>query len=260
MNKFGKYISCAALVGCFATNNAVAGQNDSGTVTLYRLIYGTQISNFHSTKEAACGEDEFTATNNMVYTSKVFIDSVSKCDASSPGWVIKYGRQWAKLSPTARLESHTNVVVDMFEFENKFDSCGPLAQWFSNVTHRVNYVWDRGEYGYDGSLKIAVSNASGKRVKYAYISVTGVNAVGDKMFTEKLRGIGPVENNGYGQWHFDNLNFRLVKTVKIDSIRLEYVGGGIKQINMKGATVSPNDEENMIALGMCWGEFNFFGL
>lgn len=251
---------------CGTVTNAVAGDD-----ALYSLMLGARSSDFYDTAAQACAKTNGQTSFNEITTSKVFPDAVKKCDIGS-GWVFKYGGKWAKLGSDAdsmKLIKRENgiVFVDIFEFDSMNneddDNCHTLAYFLKtsifNVPHKVDYEWNQGEYGFDGKFRMVISNMSGKRVKYVHISLTGLNAVGDKMFTTTLRGIGPINTPSYGVFAFDNMNLRLVSSMKINSIRVEYIGGGTNKLNLPASLVSDTERGYITAYGICHGSFNFFG-
>ena len=105
----------------------------------------------------------------------------------------------------------------------------------------TDYYSSKNYNSYD--FHISFENTSKKIIKYITISVTPYNSVGDiSGETKILKGVGPIESEGFGLYHWDMLWYKdLVEYVKINSIKIEYTDKTFKTIYKSEIESSHND-------------------
>lgn len=82
--------------------------------------------------------------------------------------------------------------------------------------------------GFRGSFM----NMSKKKIKYLYITVRAVNAVGDLVTSKTATAIGPILSNEVGSYSFESLFFtKIVESIRITSLKIKYFDGTVKIIN-----------------------------
>jgi hypothetical protein len=84
---------------------------------------------------------------------------------------------------------------------------------------------------YTTGFKGTFSNFSKKKIKYLYISITAVNAVGDLVKKKTVTAIGPILPGDAGEFSYDNIFYSsIIESVKIASIKVQYFDGSLKVI------------------------------
>jgi hypothetical protein len=107
-------------------------------------------------------------------------------------------------------------------------------------------VVDESEYTEGTGVTVKVYNPTIKTVKYLWFTFTGLNPVGDEVWDRKrksskitVRAVGPIKPDASGTYNFSYVWFTdLVETVKISSIKVQYMDGSFKTItNAKSITL-----------------------
>lgn len=92
-------------------------------------------------------------------------------------------------------------------------------------------VYDESEYTSGTGYKINFFNTSAKTIKYISFTLTGYNAVDDVVSTKTVKGIGPIAKDQNGEYNFNYVwHTDIVQTVKISSIKIQYMNGTFKTI------------------------------
>lgn len=122
----------------------------------------------------------------------------------------------------------------------------------SQLVIAKNFAYSMSEHVEGKGYIVEVFNATKKTIKYATISVVGINRVGDPVY-ERVRGsstinlklIGPVDPLDFGYADFEYVWFSdIVEDVKIKSAKIQYMDGSVRTvINPKTAT---KDEINIV--------------
>lgn len=105
---------------------------------------------------------------------------------------------------------------------------------------------DESEYTEGTGAKFKVYNPTQKTIKYLWFTVVGYNPVGDKIIDRRkgtsnitVKAVGPIAKDETGLYEFDYVWFTdLVETMKIISIKVQYMDNSIKTItNVKDITM-----------------------
>lgn len=84
---------------------------------------------------------------------------------------------------------------------------------------------------YSIGFNISLSNLSAKTIKYSFITVTATNPVDDKVGTKTVKAIGPINQNDFASYEFENTFYsRVAEYLSIDNIKIQYMDGTIKNI------------------------------
>ena len=111
----------------------------------------------------------------------------------------------------------------------RYDFSGAKKSGLGIADFHINLAGSDNDYvtGFRGSF----TNTSTKKIKYLYITVRAENAVDDLAGIKTTKAIGPIAYNEVGSYSFENLFFsRIIESVRITSIKIQYFDGTIKLI------------------------------
>lgn len=111
------------------------------------------------------------------------------------------------------------------------------------------------DYSTATGFQFDILNLSKKTIKYVYLTVVGINAVGD-VVTDRLqgrvisfRGIGPIESNERASYSKDIMWFtNVVHRARIDSLRVIYMDGASVSVRSPMKIVFSEAELDILAL------------
>lgn len=113
--------------------------------------------------------------------------------------------------------------------------------------------YDESEYTEGTSVSIKVYNPTQKTIKYLWFTFIGYNPVGDKVVDRKrglnitMKGVGPIKPDESGTYKYTYVWFTdLVETVKIISIKVQYMDGTFKTITNPKEITLPNKLYEML--------------
>ena len=113
--------------------------------------------------------------------------------------------------------------------------------------------YDESEFTDGTSIKIQIFNPTNKTIKYVWFTFAGYNAVNDKIVDRKrganitMQGIGPIKPNELGTYNYDYVWFTdLVQTVKIISIKVQYMDGTIKLVTNPKEIIAPLEIQELL--------------
>jgi len=112
----------------------------------------------------------------------------------------------------------------------RYDFSGAKKSGIGVADFHINLSDLNEEYvtGFQGNF----INMSKKKIKYLYITVRAVNAVGDLVTSKTAKAIGPILYNEVGSYSYENLFFtKIIESIRITSIKVQYFDGTVKIIN-----------------------------
>jgi hypothetical protein len=113
----------------------------------------------------------------------------------------------------------------------------------------MNYsVEDVSEVTDGVTAKFEVFNPTNKTIKYVTFYVSGINAVGDKVYNirqqnyiSEFRGVGPIKTNESANYEWEYAWFTdVVETLKIIKIKIQYMDGSAKTITTPNTIILPS--------------------
>lgn len=118
-------------------------------------------------------------------------------------------------------------------------------------------ISDQSEYTEGTGVSFDVYNPSTKIIKYISFTVTGYNAVDDKVYDRSrksfaitVKGIGPIKSKATASYSFEYVWFSdLVETAKINSIKIQYMDGTFKTIPYSANLILSKDLYNTFLEG-----------
>ena len=119
-----------------------------------------------------------------------------------------------------------STFLDLF---TKYRFTGAMASGLGISSFGINLSDLDNDYvtGFKGSFL----NLSKKKIKYLYISLSAVNAVGDLVKKKTVTAIGPILPGDAGSYSYDNMFFsNIIEVVKITAIKIQYFDGTVKMI------------------------------
>jgi hypothetical protein len=79
---------------------------------------------------------------------------------------------------------------------------------------------------YSIGFNVSVGNYDKRTIKYVFFSVTAFNPVDDVVGKKTVRAVGPIEEDDYGTYEFENVIFSNTATqLSIDLIKIQYMDG-----------------------------------
>jgi hypothetical protein len=93
-----------------------------------------------------------------------------------------------------------------------------------------------------------VFNPTNKSIKYVTFYVSGINAVGDKVYNirqqnniSEFRGIGPIKSNESASYEWEYAWFTdVVETLKINKVKIQYMDGSVKLVTNPNSIILPS--------------------
>ncbi len=112
-------------------------------------------------------------------------------------------------------------------------------------------AFDNSEYTDGTGFRIKFFNPTKKTIKYINISFVGINAVNDKVlnkyggsYINNVRCVGPIKQYDEAEFEWDYVWFTdIVETVKLVSIKVQYMDGSIRTITDFRNIVVKEDEQ-----------------
>ena len=221
---------------CFsptATATATAPQ------PIYRMAGGATIGTMYNSFSQACENDIGTYTT--VYSKAIFLSSGRYCYNSRTmkvDYVAEYAGKWFKvLSPELIFRNNGPewVTFGGGQFESVHSSqtvltfmASVLNSIYVGDTFKIDVSWDA---SVDGAVKILVINQDGApSIKRLHFNIAAVDAHNNVVYRNKLKTQYGVNANNHVSFIFENIDLTDAKSVKVDSIVVEYVGGAKRTI------------------------------
>ncbi|MFY9160645.1 hypothetical protein [Aquirufa ecclesiirivi] len=113
----------------------------------------------------------------------------------------------------------------------------------------MNYsVEDVSEVTDGVTAKFEVFNPTNKTIKYVTFYVSGINAVGDKVYNSRqrsniseFRGVGPIKSNETASYEWEYAWFTdVVETLKIIKVKIQYMDGSFKTVTTPNTIILPS--------------------
>lgn len=113
-----------------------------------------------------------------------------------------------------------------------------LKAFFDTEKYGLGFVKYNATSGYSSTgASFKIFNPSKKTIKYIWFTVAGVNAVEDLVklssgsYYTTLKGIGPIESNGFGSWEFEHVWFTdIIEYLRISNIKIQYMDGSVRTV------------------------------
>lgn len=113
----------------------------------------------------------------------------------------------------------------------------------------MNYTVEDVSEVTDGvTAKFEVFNPTNKTIKYVTFYVSGINAVGDKVYNirqqsyvSEFRGVGPIKSKESASYEWEYAWFTdVVETLKIVKIKIQYMDGSTKNVTIPKSIILPS--------------------
>ncbi|MEY2921466.1 MAG: hypothetical protein RL108_75 [Bacteroidota bacterium] len=113
----------------------------------------------------------------------------------------------------------------------------------------MNYsVEDVSEVTDGVTAKFEVFNPTNKTIKYVTFYVSGINAVGDKVYNirqqsyvSEFRGVGPIKSKESASYEWEYAWFTdVVETLKIVKVKIQYMDGSTKIVSIPKSIILPS--------------------
>ena len=149
----------------------------------------------------------------------------------------------------------SEAVKDSFDLRTKFIAHYLCMEEFDRVLdmlkayskYPVNVIrWsisDMGEYTEGTGASFEFYNPTKKTIKYIYVTVTGYNPVGDRVSSNSLKCVGPIEPDDGGSYSFDYVWFTdMVEEARITSLKVQYMDGTTRNVTKPMNVVWLNED------------------
>lgn len=113
-----------------------------------------------------------------------------------------------------------------------------LKAFFDTEKYGLGFVKYNATSGYSSTgASFKIFNPSKKTIKYIWFTVAGENAVEDLVklssgsYYTTLKGIGPIESNGFGSWEFEHVWFTdIIEYLRISNIKIQYMDESVRTV------------------------------
>lgn len=162
------------------------------------------------------------------------------------------------ITDSSKIKSKTEIDSILFEREKKEEALKEIRgkNLISSLQKLgiavMDYTaFDNSEYTDGTGFRIKFFNPTKKTIKYINISFVGINAVNDKVlnkyggsYINNVRCVGPIKQYDEAEFEWDYVWFTdIVETVKLVSIKVQYMDGSIRTITDFKNVVVKEDEQ-----------------
>jgi hypothetical protein len=162
------------------------------------------------------------------------------------------------ITDSSKIKSKAEIDSILFEREKKEEALRELrSKNLINSLQKAGLAildytaFDNSEYTDGTGFRIKFFNPSKKTIKYINISFIGINAVNDKVlnkyggsYINNVKCVGPIKQYDEAEYEWDYIWFTdIVETVKLVSIKVQYMDGSIKTITDFKNIIVKEDEQ-----------------
>ncbi|MBW7914027.1 MAG: hypothetical protein H3C54_10110 [Taibaiella sp.] len=134
------------------------------------------------------------------------------------------------------------MIVDSIELDQlnrRSDSLKKILHtaYGNKAIHVSEWSWDyESEYSHAPDVYFKFLNATKKRIKYVWITLSAYDAVGGRLTsfgqsTVTLKAIGPIEVMGFAEYSFERVFYsKVIDKMKIATIKVQYFDGTYKTV------------------------------
>jgi hypothetical protein len=168
------------------------------------------------------------------------------------------GNIYITITDSSRYKSKSEIDKILLERERKEEALRELrGKNLINSLQKaglaiLNYTaFDNSEYTDGTGFRIKFFNPSKKTIKYINISFIGINTVNDKVlnkyggsYINNVKCVGPIKQYDEAEYEWDYVWFTdIVETIKLVSIKVQYMDGTIKTITDFKNIIVKEDEQ-----------------
>lgn len=168
------------------------------------------------------------------------------------------GNIYVTITDSSKYKSKAEIDSILFEREKKEEALREIRgkNLISSLQKAglaiMDYTaFDNSEYTDGTGFRIKLFNPNKKTIKYVNISFVGINAVNDKVlnkyggsYINNVRCVGPIKQYDEAEFEWDYVWFTdIVETVKLVSIKVQYMDGSIRTITDFKNVVVKEDEQ-----------------
>ena len=239
--------------------------NPSDIIGNYKMVIDSITSQHGKQSEKIEINDYNFNQNNFLY--KVSNDEIkyySKWNKSTK-WnytietkIKSDGNIYVTITDSSKYKSKAEIDSILFEREKKEEALREIRgkNLISSLQKAglaiMDYsAFDNSEYTDGTGFRIKFFNPTKKTIKYVNISFVGINAVNDKVlnkyggsYINNVRCVGPIKQYDEAEFEWDYVWFTdIVETVKLVSIKVQYMDGSIRTITDFKNVVVKEDEQ-----------------
>jgi hypothetical protein len=174
------------------------------------------------------------------------------------------GNIYLTITDSSKYKSKAEIDSILFEREKKEEALREIRgkNLISSLQKAgiavMDYTaFDNSEYTDGTGFRIKFFNPTKKTIKYINISFVGINAVNDKVlnkyggsYINNVRCVGPIKQYDEAEFEWDYVWFTdIVETVKLVSIKVQYMDGSIRTItDFKNVVVKEEEQIYLLKL------------
>jgi hypothetical protein len=237
----------------------------SNSIDNYRMIVDSIISQHGKQSEKIERNDYNFNRNSFLY--KVSNDEIkyySKWN-KSPKWnytieasIKSDGNVYLTITDSSKIKTKEEIDSILLERERKEEALREIrgknlisSLQKAGIAIMEYTAFDNSEYTDGTGFRIKFFNPTKKTIKYINISFVGINAVNDKVlnkyggsYINNVRCVGPIKQYDEAEFEWDYVWFTdIVETVKLVSIKVQYMDGSIRTITDFKNVVVKEDEQ-----------------
>jgi hypothetical protein len=174
------------------------------------------------------------------------------------------GNIYVTITDSSKYKSKSEIDSILFEREKKEEALREIrgknlisSLQKAGVAIMDYTAFDNSEYTDGTGFRIKFFNPTKKTIKYINISFVGINAVNDKVlnkyggsYINNVRCVGPIKQYDEAEFEWDYVWFTdIVETVKLVSIKVQYMDGSIRTItDFKNVLVKEDEQIYLLKL------------
>lgn len=251
--------------------------NVQGLLSTYKKI-NDSITVHHGLPQINIQNNTFQNLTLNNFTQKLFNKDItynSKWDKSKNwNYIIETkiksdGNIYVKITDSSKFISESelkeiNTKENEIKLKNEIENIKKIENKGKNLINNFSKyglaiydyeAYDNSEFTDGTGFRINIFNPTNKTVKYININFTGINPVNDKVINKfknsyynNVRAVGPIKPMEFGSYEWDYIWFTdIVQTIKIISIKVQYMDGSIKIINdINKIVINEEDKESIL--------------
>jgi hypothetical protein len=237
----------------------------SNSIDNYRMIVDSIISQHGKQSEKIERNDYNFNRNSFLY--KVSNDEIkyySKWN-KSPKWnytieasIKSDGNVYLTITDSSKIKTKEEIDSILLERERKEEALREIrgknlisSLQKAGIAIMEYTAFDNSEYTDGTGFRIKFFNPTKKTIKYINISFVGINTVNDKVlnkyggsYINNVRCVGPIKQYEEAEFEWDYVWFTdIVETVKLVSIKVQYMDGTIRTITDFKNIIVKEDEQ-----------------
>jgi len=237
----------------------------SNSIDNYRMIVDSIISQHGKQSEKIERNDYNFNRNSFLY--KVSNDEIkyySKWN-KSPKWnytieasIKSDGNVYLTITDSSKIKTKEEIDSILLERERKEEALREIrgknlisSLQKAGIAIMEYTAFDNSEYTDGTGFRIKFFNPTKKTIKYINISFVGINTVNDKVlnkyggsYINNVRCVGPIKQYEEAEFEWDYVWFTdIVETVKLVSIKVQYMDGSIRTITDFKNIIVKEDEQ-----------------